>query len=184
MTVDPLDGLHLPNVPIEPRPEFAEALLRRMETSEQPDVVARAAPTMRYFVNDVDRAVAFYCRLLDFEVELRPSPMFAMLYRGDLRLLLSVPGGAHALPDGTLPKPGGWNRMALQVEDLEGVVDSLSEDSVGFRTDIVTRVGVRQVLLEDPSGNLVELFEPTAGYHERPRDPSDTTANPTKETHP
>jgi catechol 2,3-dioxygenase-like lactoylglutathione lyase family enzyme len=159
-------------VPIDPRPEFADALLRRMEASERPLTVPSATPTVRYFVDDLDRAVGFYCRLLDFEVELRPSAMFAMLYRGDLRLLLSVPGAAHALPDGTLPEPGGWNRMALQVEDLAGAVNSLSEDSVLFRTDIVTSVGVRQVLLEDPSGNLVELFEPIAGYHERTRDPA------------
>jgi catechol 2,3-dioxygenase-like lactoylglutathione lyase family enzyme len=172
MTVDPLDGLRLPIVPVDPRPEFADGLLRRMETSEQPAAVPSATPTVRYFVDDLDTAVGFYCRLLGFELELRPSPMFAMLYRGDLRLLLSVPEGAHALPDGTLPEPGGWNRMALQVEDLAGVVNSLSQDSVHFRTDIVTSVGVRQVLLEDPSGNLVELFEPIAGYHERPRDPA------------
>ncbi len=172
MTLDPLEGLYLPIVPIDPRPEFADALLRRMETSEQHIAFPSATPTVRYFVDDLDTAVAFYCRLLDFEVELRPSPMFAMLYRGDLRLLLSVPGGAHALPDGTLPEPGGWNRIALQVDDLAGVVNSLSEDAVHFRTDIVTGVGVRQVLLEDPSGNLVELFEPIAGYHERPRDPA------------
>jgi catechol 2,3-dioxygenase-like lactoylglutathione lyase family enzyme len=98
--------------------------------------------------------------------------MFAMLYRGDLRLLLSVPGGSHVLPDGTLPEPGGWNRMALQVEDIEAIANALSQDDVHLRTDIVTGVGVRQILLEDPSGNLVELFEPTAGYHERPRGPA------------
>ena len=172
MTPDPLEGLRLPIVPIEPRPEFADALLRRMETSEQTVAFPSATPTVRYFVDDLDTTVAFYCRLLDFEVELRASPVFAMLYRGDLRLLLSVAGGAHALPDGTLPEPGGWNRIALQVEDLAGVVNSLDEDAVHFRTDIVNGVGVRHVLLEDPSGNLVELFEPIAGYHERPRDPA------------
>ena len=170
MTPDPLEGLRLPIVPVDPRPEFADALLRQMETGERLLAVPSATPTVRYFVDDLDRAVAFYCRRLDFEAELRPSPMFAMLYRGDLRLLLSVPGGAHALPDGTLPEPGGWNRIALQVEDLDGVVNSLSQDAVHFRTDIVTGVGVRQILLEDTSGNLVELFEPIAGYHERPRD--------------
>jgi catechol 2,3-dioxygenase-like lactoylglutathione lyase family enzyme len=172
MTPDPLEGLRLPIVPVDPRPEFAEALLRQMEKSERPLAVPNVTPTVRYFVDDLDRAVAFYCRRLDFEVELRPSPMFAMLYRGDLRLLLSVPGGAHALPDGTLPQPGGWNRMALQVEDLDGVVNSFGQDAAHFRTDVVTGVGVRQVLLEDPSGNLVELFEPIAGYHDRPRDPA------------
>jgi catechol 2,3-dioxygenase-like lactoylglutathione lyase family enzyme len=172
MAPDPLEGLRLPIVPVEPRPEFADALLRRMENSDQPVTGPSTTPTVRYFVDDLDAAVTFYCRLLDFEVELRPSPTFAMLYRGDLRLLLSVPGGSHALPDGTLPEPGGWNRMALQVEDVAAAANALSEDNVHLRTDIVTGVGVRQILLEDPSGNLVELFEPTAGYHERPRGPA------------
>lgn len=172
MTPDPLEGLRLPIVPVDPRPEFADALLRRMEDGDQPATAPSATPTVRYFVDDLDRSVAFYCRLLDFEVELRRSPMFAMLYRGDLRLLLSVPGGSHALPDGTLPEPGGWNRMALQVEDLAATMNALNEDDVHLRTGVVTGVGVRQILLEDPSGNLVELFEPTGGYHERPRGPA------------
>ena len=172
MASDPLDGLRLAIVPIQPRPEFADALLRRIEHGDQPPAAPGATPTVRYFVSDLDTAVAFYCARLDFEVELHPSPTFAMLYRGDLRLLLSVPGGAHALPDGTLPEPGGWNRMALQVDDLAGVVEALRAEDVRLRTDIVAGVGVRQVLLEDPAGDLVELFEPTAGYHERTRDPT------------
>ena len=172
MTPDPLEGLLLPIVPIDPRPEFADALLQRMQENELPVARPGVTPTVRYFVDDLDTAVAFYCRLLDFEVELRPSPMFAMLYRGDLRLLLNVPGGAHVMPDGTLPAPGGWNRIALQVENLAGIVDLLTEDDVHFRTDIVTGVGVRQILLEDPSGNLLELFEPITGYHERARGPA------------
>jgi catechol 2,3-dioxygenase-like lactoylglutathione lyase family enzyme len=172
VTSDPLEGLRLAIVPIDPRPEFAEALLRRMQDSDRPIPAHSATPTVRYFVADLDTSVAFYSQLLDFEVELRPSPMFAMLYRGDLRLLLSVPGAGHTLPDGTVPEPGGWNRMALQVHDLPATVEVLRDQNARFRTDIVTGVGVRQVLLEDPSGNLVELFEPTAGYHERPRDPA------------
>jgi catechol 2,3-dioxygenase-like lactoylglutathione lyase family enzyme len=168
MTPDPLDALRLPIVPIEPQPEFAASLLRRIEDNQPVDAPG-ATPTMRYFVDDLDTAVTFYTRLLDFEVELRPTPTFAMLYRGDLRLLLSVPGGAHTLPDGTLPEPGGWNRIALQVGDLAVVVEVLREGNARFRTDIVTGVGVRQILLEDPSGNLVEIFEPIGGYHERPR---------------
>ena len=172
MTSDPLEGLHLAIVPVDPRPEFADALLRRMKQSEQPIAGPSATPTVRYFVTDLDTSIAFYSQLLDFEVELRPSPSFAMLYRGDLRLLLSVPGAPHTLPDGTLPEPGGWNRMALQVPDLPAVVEALREQNARFRTDIVISVGVRQVLIEDPSGNLVELFEPMAGYHERPRDPA------------
>jgi catechol 2,3-dioxygenase-like lactoylglutathione lyase family enzyme len=172
MTPDPLDGLRLPIVPIEPRPEFADTLFRRIDDSQRSVPTPAPTATIRYFVNDLDTAVAFYCRLLDFEEELRPSPMFAMLYRGDLRLLLSVPGGGHVLADGTLPEPGGWNRMALQVGDLPSAVEVLRGGDARLRTDIVTGVGVRQILIEDPSGNLVELFEPTAGYHERPRDPA------------
>jgi catechol 2,3-dioxygenase-like lactoylglutathione lyase family enzyme len=168
VTSDPLDGLRLAAIPIDPRPEFADALLRRMREREQPIAAPSATPTVRYFVADLDASIAFYSHLLDFEVELRPSPSFAMLYRGDLRLLLSVPGGAHALADGTLPEPGGWNRIALQVHDLLAAVEVLREQDARFRTDIVVSVGVRHVLLEDPSGNLVELFEPMAGYHERP----------------
>jgi catechol 2,3-dioxygenase-like lactoylglutathione lyase family enzyme len=128
--------------------------------------------TVRYFVTDLDAAVAFYRDLLGFEEELRPSPAFAMLYRGDLRLLLSVPGGGPGggapMPDGTLPGPGGWNRIALQVADLPATVDELRGKGARFRNDIISGTGVRQVLIEDPSGNLTELFEPPAAYHERP----------------
>ena len=127
--------------------------------------------TVRYFVTGLDAAVAFYRDLLGFEEELRPSPAFAMLYRGDLRLLLSVPGGGQGggapMPDGTLPEPGGWNRIALQVEDLPAAVEQLRGKGARFRNDMVTGVGVRQILIEDPSGNPVELFEPLAAYHER-----------------
>jgi catechol 2,3-dioxygenase-like lactoylglutathione lyase family enzyme len=165
MRRDPLDALRLPIVPIDPRPEFAARLRRRIEGREQPSV--RQAATVRYFVDDLDEAVSFYRDHLEFEEELRPSPVFAMLYRGDLRLLLSVPGEAHVLPDGTLPAPGGWNRISLQVHDLDGIVAALRERGARFRNDIAGGVAVRQVLLEDPSGNPIELFEPVAGYHER-----------------
>jgi catechol 2,3-dioxygenase-like lactoylglutathione lyase family enzyme len=170
MPADPLDALRLPIVPVEPRPEFAAALLRRMRRGGQPE--RRTTPTIRYFVDDLDTAVDFYRRYLGFEEELRPSPVFAMLYRGDLRLLLSVPGthpGGHALPDGTLPTPGGWNRVLIQVADLDVTVESLRRASVRFRDDRPAGVGVRQVLLEDPSGNPIELFEPAGGYHDRAR---------------
>ena len=127
--------------------------------------------TVRYFVRDLDAAMDFYCQRLGFEVEMRPAPVFAMLYRGDLRLLLTVPGGgpggASAMPDGTAPEPGGWNRFALQVPDLAAMVADLRRHGARFRNDIVTGVGVRQILLDDPSGNPVELFEPLAAYHER-----------------
>jgi catechol 2,3-dioxygenase-like lactoylglutathione lyase family enzyme len=168
MPTDPLDALRLPPVPVHPRPQFVAALLRRIEA--RPSAPERQAATVRYFVTDLDAAVEFYCQLLDFEEELRPSPVFAMLYRGDLRLLLSVPGGpgaAHTLPDGTVPQPGGWNRMTLQVAALDVTVETLRSHAVVFRHDIQTGVGVRTVLLEDPSGNPVELIEPISGYHER-----------------
>lgn len=165
MTPDPLDALRLPVMPVEPRPEFAASLLRRLRG--EPPPVSGGGATVRYFVADLDAAVAFYCHGLGFDEELRAAPTFAMLYLGDLRLLLSVPGAAHAMPDGTLPDPGGWNRIVIQVPDLAAAVDGLRALGVRFRHEIVTSVAARQALLEDPAGNLVELFEPLAGYHER-----------------
>jgi len=170
VTTDPLDALRLPVVPVDPRPEFTAALLRRIDGHG--DLVDDEPITFRYFVTDLDAAVAFYRDLLGFEEELRPSPVFAMLYRGDLRLLLSVPGGhgaGDALPDGSVPTPGGWNRIALRIGDLDRTVAELRGKGVRFRTDITTGITVRQVLLHDPAGNLVELFEPGGGYHERTR---------------
>jgi len=170
MPADPLDALRLPIVPVEPRPEFTEALLRRIQAVDPSE--RRTTPTIRYFVTDLDAAVEFYCQHLDFQLELRPNPVFAMLYRGDLRLLLSVPGlhpGGHALSDGTLPTPGGWNRALLQVANLDATIQSLRRARVHFRDDQPSGVAVRQVLLEDPSGNPIELFEPASGYHERSR---------------
>jgi catechol 2,3-dioxygenase-like lactoylglutathione lyase family enzyme len=164
MTPDPLHALRLPSVPIEPRPAFAEALWRRIAGGEE--LVAQSA-TVRYFVDDVDQAIAFYRDQLGFEEELHPSPTFAMLYRGDLRLLLSVPGEPHALPDGTLPEPGGWNRISLRVSNLNATVAALRASGVTFRRAIAAGVAVDTALLADPSGNPVELFEPRAGYHER-----------------
>ena len=124
-----------------------------------------ATVSVRYIVDDVDAAIAFYRTHLGFEERMHPAPGFAMLVRGDLRLLLSAPGtapgGGQAMPDGTTPAPGGWNRFAVEVSDLAGTVAALRAAGVRFRNDIVTGVGGRQVLVEDPSGNPVELFEPT-----------------------
>ena len=106
-------------------------------------------------MTDLDIAVAFYRDLLGFEEELRPSPAFAMLYSGDLRLLLSVPGhsgGGDILPDGSVPTPGGWNRIALRTGDLDTMVAELRSKGARFRTGIITGVAVRQVLLHDPAG--------------------------------
>jgi hypothetical protein len=120
---------------VEPRPEFAEGLLRRMQSVYQTE--RRTTPTIRYFVQDMDVAVEFYRQQLGFEEELRPSLVFAMLYRGDLRLLLSVPGthpGGHALTDGTLPTPGGWNRILIQVADLDATVACVAKASTSAMT--------------------------------------------------
>ena len=124
-----------------------------------------ATVSVRYIVDDVDAAIAFYRDHLGFEELMHPAPAFAMLRRGDLRLVLSAPGGGpgggQAMPDGTLPTPGGWNRFALEVDDLDAAVDRLREAGVRFRNEPVTGVGGRQVLVDDPSGNPVELFQPT-----------------------
>lgn len=123
-----------------------------------------ATVSVRYIVNDVDEAVGFYCRYLGFEEKMRPAPTFAMLTRGDLRLLLSAPGGpgggGQAMPDGRRPEPGGWNRFSLEVTDLEDLVTRLRERGARFRNEVVTGVGGKQILLDDPSGNPIELFEP------------------------
>jgi len=123
-----------------------------------------AMVTVRYIVDDVDAAIDFYCRHLGFHELMHPAATFALLVRDDLRLALSVPsgegGGGQPMPDGTFPAPGGWNRFSLEVPDLAAAVDSLRTAGVRFRNDIVTGVGGRQVLLDDPSGNPVELFEP------------------------
>lgn len=175
MAADPLDVLRLPVVPVDPRPEFAAALLRRLSragaagAAGEP-VAAAGHPTVRYFVRDLDAAIAFYCRHLGFEEELRSPPAFAMLYGGGLRLLLSVPGQAGAgrpLPDGTVPEAGGSNRITLKVPDITTAVRELRDAGVRIRAGLTSGVAVRQALVEDPSGNLVELYEPAAGYHER-----------------
>jgi catechol 2,3-dioxygenase-like lactoylglutathione lyase family enzyme len=125
-----------------------------------------ATVSVRYIVDDVDAAIAFYCDNLGFTEVMHPAPAFAMLSRGDLRLVLSAPGGGpgggQAMPDGTLPRPGGWNRFSIEVPDLAAAVARLRGNGARFRNEIVTGVGGKQILVEDPSGNPVELFEPTA----------------------
>ena len=120
---------------------------------------------VRYIVDDVDAAIDFYCGLLDFKEDMHPAPSFAMLSRGDLRLVLTAPGGGpgggQAMPDGTLPEPGGWNRFQLEVTDLPATVEELRAQGARFRSDIIAGVGGNQILLEDPSGNPIELFQPT-----------------------
>jgi catechol 2,3-dioxygenase-like lactoylglutathione lyase family enzyme len=123
---------------------------------------------VRYIVNDVDAAIEFYRDFLDFEVEMHPAPGFAMLSREDLLLALNAvggPGGAsQPMPDGRVPGPGGWNRVQVRVGDLESVVQELRTRGASFRNDIVDGMGGRQILVDDPSGNCIELFQP----HEQP----------------
>jgi catechol 2,3-dioxygenase-like lactoylglutathione lyase family enzyme len=123
-----------------------------------------ATVQVRYIVNDVDAAIDFYCQQLGFHEDMHPAPSFAMLSRGDLRLVLTRPGGGpgggQAMPDGTLPQPGGWNRFAIEVPDVSALVERLRTVGARFRSDVITGVGGKQAIVEDPSGNPVELFEP------------------------
>jgi catechol 2,3-dioxygenase-like lactoylglutathione lyase family enzyme len=127
--------------------------------------VSMATVSVRYIVHDVDEAISFYRDQLGFTEVMHPAPTFAMLAKGDLRLVLSAPGGGPgggaAMPDGTIPTPGGWNRFSLEVPDLVAAVERLRAGGAHFRNDIVSGVGGKQILVEDPSGNPVELFEPT-----------------------
>jgi len=124
-----------------------------------------ATVQVRYIVDDVDAAIAFYTTQLDFALVMHPAPPFAMLSRGDLRLVLSAPnpmgGGGQSMPDGTQPRPGGWNRFAIEVEDLDAMVRRLRAAGAHFRNEIVTGVGGKQIILDDPAGNPIELFQPT-----------------------
>jgi catechol 2,3-dioxygenase-like lactoylglutathione lyase family enzyme len=123
-----------------------------------------ATVSVRYIVDDVDAATAFYTAHLGFKAQMKPAPGFAMLSRGELRLLLSTPGGGggagQTMPDGRRPAPGGWNRVQLEVEDLAQVVDALRAAGARFRNDIVDGRGGKQILVDDPSGNCIELFQP------------------------
>lgn len=123
-----------------------------------------ATVSVRYIVHDVDAAIAFYRERLGFDVAMHPAPDFAILARDDLRLLLSATGGgggaSQPMPDGTMPEPGGWNRIQLEVDDLEALVAVLRETGAGLRNEIVIGRGGSQILVEDPSGNPVELFQP------------------------
>jgi catechol 2,3-dioxygenase-like lactoylglutathione lyase family enzyme len=120
--------------------------------------------SVRYMVDDVDEAIAFYTKVLGFEVLTHPGPPFADVTRGNLRLLLSGPASSagRPMPDGATPGPGGWNRIHLIVEDIDAEVTRLREAGAHFRNDIVEGPGGKQILLEDPSGNVVELFQPAS----------------------
>lgn len=119
--------------------------------------------SVRYIVADVDEAMSFYTELLGFTVDMHPAPGFAALSRGELRLLLNRPGAGGAgqsMPNGQVPAPGGWNRIQLDVVDIEATVRTLLAAGARFRNEIVTGNGGKQILLEDPSGNPLELFQP------------------------
>ena len=119
--------------------------------------------SVRYIVDDVEKAMSFYVDALGFTVQMHPAPGFAALARGDLRLLLNKPGAGGAgqsMPDGSQPAPGGWNRIQLEVADLAAMVAKLESDGCVFRSGIIEGMGGRQILVNDPSGNPIELFEP------------------------
>ena len=119
---------------------------------------------VRYIVNNVDEAIQFYTKHLGFKLEMHPAPPFAMLSRNDLRLVLSAPnpaaGGGQPLPGGIQQTPGGWNRFAIEVDNIAAVVEALQNAGVHFRNNIVSGVAGKQIIVDDPSGNPVELFEP------------------------
>ncbi len=123
--------------------------------------------SVRYIVNDIDAAIDFYTTRLGFELQMHPNDLFALLLRGDLRLVLVKPvgpagpaGGGAPMPDGRMQEPGGWNRFSVEVPDLAAAVEELRSIGARFRNDVVTGVGGKQIIIEDPSGNPVELFEP------------------------
>ena len=120
--------------------------------------------SVRYMVDDVDAAVAFYTKHLGFTVRMSAAPAFADVARGQLRLLLSGPASSagRPMPDGAVPAPGGWNRIHLVVSDIAAEVDRLRAAGVPFRNDIVKGPGGQQILIEDPAGNVVELFQPAS----------------------
>ena len=125
---------------------------------------------IRYMIEDVDQAIDFYTRHLGFTLEFNASPAMALVARGDLHLLLSGPqsSGARPLPDGQRPSPGGWNRLVIEVEHLPAVMETLKQAGVLFRRDDIVRgPGGQQIWIEDPSGNLIEVFEP-AGFPTHP----------------
>lgn len=116
--------------------------------------------SVRYIVHDVDLAIEFYRDRLGFTVDMHPAPGFAALSSGDLRLLLNAPGAGGAGTAGGKPEPGGWNRFQIESDDLDSLIADLRDHDAAFRGEMVEGIGGRQILVEDPSGNVVELFEP------------------------
>jgi predicted enzyme related to lactoylglutathione lyase len=128
-------------------------------------LVENQVAAVRYIVNDVDSAVNFYTSKLSFKVDLHVKSRFASLSLGNLRLYINSPGAGgagQAMPDNAIPAPGGWNRFQLQVKNIESIVEALKKDGAKFRNEVVSGVGGKQILLEDPSGNFIELFQPAS----------------------
>ena len=119
---------------------------------------------VRYMVNDVEESIAFYTKFLGFEVLTSFAPAFADVQRGNLRLLLAGPtsSAGRPMPDGTKPEPGGWNRIHFIVDDIDAEVARLRDAGATFRNEVIEGPGGKQILLQDPSGNVVELFQPAA----------------------
>lgn len=127
------------------------------------EVICMSTISVRYIVHDVDAAIPFYTQLLGFQLDINPAPGFARLSLGDLRLLLNRPGAGgagQAMPNGQTPEPGGWNRIQIEIPDLDATVEKLKNNGAYFRNDIVVGNGGKQILIEDPSGNPIELFQP------------------------
>ena len=119
---------------------------------------------VRYMVDDVEESIAFYTKVLDFEILNDFAPAFADVRRGNLRLLLAGPksSAGRPMPDGTKPGPGGWNRIHFIVDDMDAEVAHLRDAGGTFRNDVIEGPGGKQILLQDPSGNVVEIFEPAS----------------------
>jgi catechol 2,3-dioxygenase-like lactoylglutathione lyase family enzyme len=129
------------------------------------------AACVRYIVDDVSAAIEFYTKQLGFKLEMHPAPPFAEISRGDLHIYLTQPfqmGGGAPMPSGEQQKPGGWNRVHLVVEDLDTTITALKTAGNRFRNELVQGVGGKQILLEDPSGNLIELFQPNTTNYRAP----------------
>ena len=129
------------------------------------------AACFRYIVDDVDAAIEFYTKRLGFKLEMHPAPPFAEISRGDMHVYLTQPGGGGGgtpMPSGERQVPGGWNRIHLIVEDLDATIAQLEAAGSRFRNNVVQGVGGKQVLLEDPSGNVIELFEPNTPAYKSP----------------